>query len=70
MYPNLETQWHVTKMERAQDIARAERLAGLGWEPKLSPSWLKRLTGAFARQRSTRPFEREEALRRPVARGL
>lgn len=70
MGPNLETQWQAMKMERSLDLARSERLARLGWRPEAAPDWLRRLTGAFARQRSGRRFEREEALPRPAARGL
>jgi hypothetical protein len=71
MGPNLETQWQIMKMERSLDLARGERLAQMGWRPDAAPSWLKRrLTGAFARQRSGQRFEREEAMPRAAARGL
>ena len=70
MGPNLETQWQAMQMERSLDLARGERLARIGWRPDAAPSWLKRLTGAFARQRSAQRFEREEAMPRPAARGL
>lgn len=70
MYQNHETQWQIAKLERAMDLARAERLAGLGWRPETARGWLRRLTAMLTRQRPVRSFEREEALARPAARGL
>jgi hypothetical protein len=70
VYHNAETYWQVVKLERSLALARAERLAGLGWHCELIPARVKRLAAVLRHRRPAGTREREEALPRPAMHGL